>query len=399
VTNPQFWAEDGNLFFRWQLLFGYPASVLSPYNGYLCVLQRTVAALVSVFPVYYAPLLYSLIGSAIDAAFCSLFILPAFRHIVRSDWLRAGVCILTAITPPADELVGTVVNTQWYLLLAGTLLLFRAAPSATNTRSHQIGWGLLGLLMALTNPVLILGIPFCLWNMVRNWRWDRWYEVGLLLGLAIQLSIFAATGQTTTDWTHQGRLPALTSAVAVAFVYRAMVSLVIGYKLAVAAAIAKSLTVPVTALVAFVVLLIAVLWVASNRDRAKIAIVLYVAASSLAITLGGRGAYPSFANIRDFHGFHLERYLFLAGCAFIYLMAISVEVLFRQRHVPIQVAVLASVLALGTFYNYRIPPFPDKHWRDSARLIQYSKDHHELGAGYPRIVAPIVPDGWEIIFE
>ncbi len=401
VTNPQFWAEDGTLFFRSQLILGFKASVLSAYSGYLCVLQYTIAALVSVFPVYYAPMIYALAGSALDAACCSLFILPIFRNIIRSDWLRAAVCILTAVTPPAGELVGTLVNTQWYGLLGGTLLLFRQAlpigGAGARVAARGIGWGLLGLLMALTNPVLILGIPFCLWNLARGWRADRWYEAGLLLGLAIQLSIFAASSQATANLTHDRNLPALATAVAVAFVYRAIVSLVIGFKLALTAAIAKSLSVPAIACGAFVVLEIGVLWKAGVRDRWKIAIVLYVAASSLGITLGGRNIHPAFANIRDFQGFYWERYMYLASCAFIYLMAISIDVLFAQRRLPIQIAVLASVFALGIVSNYRIPHLPDKHWRLYAPLIQERLDHHQIGPGYPRIVVPILPEGWEII--
>jgi hypothetical protein len=404
IMHPQFWAEDGNLFFRSQLLFGFKASVLVPYAGYLCVVQHTIAAAVSVFPVYYTPMVYAVAGSVVDAVCCSLFILPIFRNIIRSDWLRATVCILTAVIPVAVELVGTLVNIQWYVLLAGTLLLFRAAPAIPNPQKDRVaaratGWGLVGLLIGLTNPVLIVGIPFCLWNLVRSRRADRWYEVGVLLGLAIQLSIFARSHQTTPNFADGGNLQALASAVALAYIYRVILSLVIGFTLVKKAAIAKSVLVPVIAGCAFMVFTIIVLWKASAEDRWKIVIALYVAASSLAITLGGRDFYSQFISMRDFHGFFWERYLFLAGCAFIYLMAISVNVLFKEQHVPIQTAILATVFALGMVSNYRIPPFAEKYWRESARVIQDRVDHHQIGPGHPRIVAPIHPDPWQIILE
>src|SRR5579885_3438536 len=67
VTNPQFWAEDATVFFRSELLSGFLNSVVTPYNGYVCVMQRIVAALVSWVPVYYVPLAYAILGSAIDA--------------------------------------------------------------------------------------------------------------------------------------------------------------------------------------------------------------------------------------------------------------------------------------------------------------------------------------------
>src|SRR5260370_11522523 len=103
VTHPQFWAEDGNLFFRSQLLFGFKASVLIPYAGYLCVVQHTIAAVVSVFPVYYTPLVYAVARSVGDAVFCLLFTLPIFTDIFYSRLLPAAGCLLTALTPVVWE--------------------------------------------------------------------------------------------------------------------------------------------------------------------------------------------------------------------------------------------------------------------------------------------------------
>src|SRR5260370_1931767 len=101
VTHPQFWAEDGNLFFRSQLLFGFKASVLIPYAGYLCVVQHTIAAVVSVFPVYYTPMAYAVAGSVVGAVCCSLFTLPIFWYIICFHLLPRAVCLLTATTPLA----------------------------------------------------------------------------------------------------------------------------------------------------------------------------------------------------------------------------------------------------------------------------------------------------------
>jgi hypothetical protein len=46
-----------------------------------------------------------------------------------------------------------------------------------------------------------------------------------------------------------------------------------------------------------------VLWKASAEDRWKVAIILYVAASSLAITLGGRNLYSAFISMWTFVDF------------------------------------------------------------------------------------------------
>lgn len=401
VTNPQFWAEDATVFFRSELLSGFLKSVVTPYNGYVCVTQRIVAALVSSVPVYYVPLAYAILGSAIDAICCALFILPRFRHIIASDWIRAAVCILVAIVPPANELIGTVVNTQWYVLLAGTLLVFRGDPAERERHpwAAAAGWALLGLLLPFTNPVLILCAPFCLWNTVRRWSYERAYEIGMLAGLGVQLWLFSISKQNPADLGHGVQLGPLAGAVFAAFVYRAVLSLVMGYKLSIAAAAAHSVAVPWTAIAGVALLLALVLWKADWPRRWAVVIVLYIGAASLAITLGGRNIFSMFAQLYDFHGLQFERYLFLAGCSFIFLMGIAADVLLARWNAAAAAGLLALVFCAGAASNYEIPAFPDKHWRDSARVIQQRVDQHQIGAGYPRIAAPIHPDQWVLYLD
>jgi hypothetical protein len=400
VTNPQFWAEDGNLYFQGQILYGLKKSIMSPYNGYLSVLSRIIAWLASFLPVYPAPLIYTLAGSAIDAICCSIFFLPMFRHIVRSDWIRMAVCILSAATPKAEELIGNVVNIQWYLLLPALLLLFRPVPRANSIWTVKLlkaaAWGLLGLLFTLTNPVLILAVPFCVWNIVKSWRTDRIYELAILVGLTIQMYIFVAAKQAPSDLL--GHLNVLAAAVVFGFVYRCVVGLVLGYNFTFWAAMSHSLIVPVGAMIATAVLIGCVLWKGDRKARWKVAILLYVAAASLAVTLGGRNFYAPFASLREFTGLGWERYLLLAGSVFICLIAVSIETLFRKIPASDALLLLVLIFGIGTVRNYRIPAFDDMNWANSARLIQDKLDHHRIGVP-PQVRAPIRPSGWFIILD
>jgi hypothetical protein len=404
VTHPQFWAEDGSVFFRWQFLYGLKACLFQPYNGYLCVMQRLIAAFASWFPVYYIPLVYAICSSAIDSVCCSLFVLPFFRNILSSDRMRMAVCILMAIAPRANELIGTLVNAQWYILLGGTLLVFRAVPKqrdapartdATRKTAQAIGWGLLGLLFAFTMPVLIFCVPFCVWRIIRSFSPSRVYEVCLTAGLVLQLWLFFSSKQPPAD----GRADMLIAAVFVGFIYRAVMTTMAGFQLAMIPAASKLMSPPLLVLIATVVWL-TTLWLKSDgQNRRKVESALYLAISSLLITLGGRNMFSVFADINNFKVIELERYFFMASCIFIFLMALTMEKLLRGRAVTLQIAALTSTVAIGVVSNFHIPPLKDLHWKRDAQLIQQRHDRHEIGPGHPRIVVPIVPDGWAIYLD
>ena len=61
LTNPQFYAEDGSVFLRDQLVFPWTA-VLFPYNGQFHTLPRLIALFESFFPLIAVPLLCSLVS-------------------------------------------------------------------------------------------------------------------------------------------------------------------------------------------------------------------------------------------------------------------------------------------------------------------------------------------------
>ena len=372
----------------------------------MCIMQRLIAAIGSWFPVYDAPRVYALASSAIDAVCCAVFVLPIFRNIIRSDGMRMAMCILMAVEPRATELVGTVVNMQWYLLVAGTLFVFRgevhrgeSQPANWVRAVECTGWGILGAFLALEMPVLTVCVPFCLWNAIRKWRPDRVFEIGLIAGLALQCWLFWKSGQPTGDLEHFARLDMLAASVIVGFVYRIVMSSLAGYNLAMIPAAGKWMTVPLAALIATVIWL-TVLWLKSDRNvRWKIGIALYLAFSSMAATLGPRNMFAVFSNINAFVVIQLDRYLFLASCIFIFLAAISIERLFKGKRTSFRVGALLAALALGAALNYHIPRFPDLNWKASAQLIQERLDRHQIGPGYPKIVAPISPDGWSIYLE
>src|SRR5258707_11015955 len=92
ITNPQFWAEDGPVFFFGQISHTGLSALMVPYAGYLLGVPRLVAAFAALFPASSAPLIFNLFALAIAAFCCSLFSLNWYRYLLQSDSLRAAAC-------------------------------------------------------------------------------------------------------------------------------------------------------------------------------------------------------------------------------------------------------------------------------------------------------------------
>src|SRR5574339_17985 len=110
---PQFFAEDGRIFFHDQLVFG-AAAMWMPYAGYLLLAARAVAVFAAWGSVGAAPLIYNTAALLIAAASCAMFSLPAFHWIVRSRALRIAASVLMAAALDSGEIVGSITQMQWY---------------------------------------------------------------------------------------------------------------------------------------------------------------------------------------------------------------------------------------------------------------------------------------------
>lgn len=113
LINPQFWAEDANMFFKDQFLVGFTHSAgLTSLLGYVYLTPRMVAAFASWFPIPWAPFLYNFAATLIAALMMSVLALPAYRFLIQSDYLRIAICTIAAASFAAPEVIGTITNIQ-----------------------------------------------------------------------------------------------------------------------------------------------------------------------------------------------------------------------------------------------------------------------------------------------
>jgi len=402
LSVPQFFAEDGRIFFHDQFLFGALEALQIPYGGYLLFIPRIVAMLGSLFPVSAAPAIYNGAALLLAALSCAVFCLPAFRSIIRSDLLRFAVCVVAIAALDTGELVGTITQIQWYLQFAAILLLFYSArPKAAPRLAAGIALALLLLVLALSVPMLVLAVPVALWIILHARGTARLPAFALLAGIAIQMVIYAgagiARGQNSLFNFHH-----LLGPTAVYLAFRAVLSSIIGRPRAMVMC-ARGTFVPSLLIGAVVLLWLAWIWWKIDRapgtpaapvlgpGRRKILLCLYFAIASTLLSVGARNLPRSPIT------FGGERYFYLSACCVVLLVAITLE------RIPgwnwLRAVILILLFSGGLYANFLLPPYPDLHWDYYARRISGWDALRAEGLPLRAMVVPISPSGWFFVLE
>ena len=377
LANPQFWAEDGVLLFQGQLLRGSLAWIFEPYKGYLIVNTKLIAAFATLFPVIYAPLIYNVAAILIASIACSLFAMPWDRHLVRSDLLRTVVCLGVAGALYTESLVDNACNSQWYLALIGFLILFRASPPK-EARWKALIFGVVAGLVALTNPVMVISIPICLWQLVT--KRNRLVASVMLVGITVEISFFLFYPSSPITTPVRPGVLELAIAVGIATVYKVVISSFFGWRTALAVSNAGS------SLSFFFISIAAAAWLMwlfaclKSAKRMQMGIALYLIAASVALPMSGRGEFRAFLTPTHILQPRGEQYFFIAGCALLFLIALTIERVMRPSWKYVQSAAFILALAGGFYENFRVPPFYDFQWPKHAPAIEAWSKSSRLGS-------------------
>lgn len=156
LLNPQFWAEDGGLFFIEAERYGGWHQLFRPYEGYLHFLPRLIAALGTPLPLTLVPAFY---------AWSSLAVTGLVAWWLQSPRLSlpggAVAALALAALPHTGEVYLNLCNLQWITAL-GLFALILTTDAATP--AIRVGELVLLLLTGLTGPFIILALPLFAWR-------------------------------------------------------------------------------------------------------------------------------------------------------------------------------------------------------------------------------------------
>lgn len=179
------WAEDGLVFLSGSLR---GASPLAPYDGYLHLVPRLLARLLTTFvePGSYDVAL-RIVSLGVTAVVCGLtFVLT--RDLLTTVWARTAVSLAPVVLPVmALESLGNLANLHTFgLWLVPWMLLHRPT-----TRAAAAAWAVVALLIGFTEILTVLFFPL----MLVGWR----HRLGWPVRIAF---LAAAAAQALTALTH-----------------------------------------------------------------------------------------------------------------------------------------------------------------------------------------------------
>lgn len=177
LLNPQFFVEDGTIFFADDHHLGIHA-LYKPYAGYIHLAPRLVALLASQWPLEIRPALY---------AWCSLGILVLLSLLATNSRVELPLRPCFALAPLLVPIGGFVymhlTNIQWFLGIGQLWMLLRRPPERRLDGALD---GALLILMGLTGPFCI--VTLALWPL-RLWRHRpspyEWSCLAALAGCAL----------------------------------------------------------------------------------------------------------------------------------------------------------------------------------------------------------------------
>lgn len=157
--HPQFWAEDGALFFVQAWEQGARALFL-PYAGYLHTTQRLVTALAVQCDPRWAPAIF------VGATFVLTLYVAARTQSSRLPFRpHVAFALAVVLVPDAFEVLLFLVNAQW--VLAGGLVLLLVSADARRPLQH-VHDALAAVLLSLTGPFSVLLSPLFLWRALHR---------------------------------------------------------------------------------------------------------------------------------------------------------------------------------------------------------------------------------------
>lgn len=169
-VNPQFWAEDLDVYFVQDRLLGATA-LLAPHNGFIQFSCRLIAWAAGFFPPPIVPHIYAYsFLAAIGGAAVLTYTSPSF-----SGWAKPVAALTLVAAPVSSEVFYGMCYTPWVLGPVVGLALIERNPSVVRGAVLLLVFALIGA----SSPFALVAIPFVAWKLYREKN-----QFALLLAIA-----------------------------------------------------------------------------------------------------------------------------------------------------------------------------------------------------------------------
>ena len=377
LAAPQFYAEDGVIFFHDAALNGV-ASLFAPYAGYHQLVARAIALLALPLPAGVQPAAYAWLSVGLAAACCAA-LAPLLRGVAGDAGLRAFAALGVVAAIPSNEIIGSIASLQWYLhvpVFAATLVALPArAVTAARVAAVVVGF---------TTPLGLIAAPvaaFLWWR--RDSIRDPW--VATLYASASLLNVM------TSPRDAGGRAtPHVVEAIGTVTAFRVGDTLALGKTLAESLAASATAAGVALGLGVLIVLLSALVW---RRGAAFAGVFAYAIVAPVALALATRSLDA--AGFTGYAFFGADRY-FIAPCAAVIVALAALAATIRIAMLARATAVAA--LGYGAYANFHEPQSPlDERWAAVAPAVDAWRAERDAGAPAAETTVPVPPPNWKIV--
>lgn len=163
LFRPEFWAEDGEIFFYDPFYFG-AVSVFYPVFSSFHLLARVIALLAAFAPALYIPAIYAWVSFLIYICVFLYFLRDSFSYLIPSLLIRIIFVLLMATTLGSWEVQMNLANLL-YLLGAFMALLSLEKPIRSSA-FYLCLWSIL----SFSSPLFYVFLPFhfLMWFFTKN---------------------------------------------------------------------------------------------------------------------------------------------------------------------------------------------------------------------------------------
>ena len=398
LLKPQFWAEDGFVWFQEALNLGPIQALLIPKGGYFQTISRLVLGIATMIPLGYAPLFSNIMALIIRAA-------PiGFLFTKRMEWIswpaRMLIALYYVLMPNLWEVHANITNTFWYLAIYLFATIVADDPKTLGWKIHDI----VILILAGLSSISIIFIFPC--YLLKLWAQSE-VAYGAGKSAASIMSRIRETGRQflkpysllyllicliqgiavmTSAMSTRSPAPLGLSDVVVVNIMSARVFLGALLPLKWGSTVWDLYLLNYTVTIASMFAIVYV--IRSNNYRigglvwfAGLMILATLAKPQISLDM------PQLPQLRDPNCG--GRYFIVPAIAWFCILVQLVSSL-KNRWKPVAYMMLASVVIAVGMASFKIPPMPDMRFDD------YVKKYEQLAPG-EKIVIPINPGGgWQI---
>ena len=128
ILNPQFWAEDGRVWYADAYNQGVIYSFFTPEAGYYQTISRLVAVFAQIFPLGYAPLFFNLAAIFVKILVVNFLLSSRLSNLIPSLAGRMLLAFIYLAMPHSHETNANLTNAQWHLAMLSFLIITLCFP-------------------------------------------------------------------------------------------------------------------------------------------------------------------------------------------------------------------------------------------------------------------------------